>query len=113
MQAVAQKYSIAMNDSVTLSFAGDYYMNRGVDGKAIGKIFSLPANKPTAISGNNVAYVVNVKETRDGQASNNLMLEKSYLQNAVLGRERNENVLVNYLVNQLNVIDNRVRFYQK
>jgi predicted nucleic acid-binding protein len=111
--AVAQKYSVAANDSVMLSFAGDYYMNRGVDSKAIGQIFSLSANKPAAVSGNNVAYVVNVLDKRDGQASENLMLEKNYLQNAVLGRDRNENTLFNYLVSELNVLDNRVRFYQK
>ena len=113
MAAVAQKYNIPVSDSVTLSFAGDYYMNRGVEGKAIGQIFSLSANKPAAVSGNNVAYVVNVLDKRDGQASENLMLEKNYLQNAVLGRDRNENTLFNYLVSELNVLDNRVRFYQK
>lgn len=113
MDAVAQKYSVAKSDSVTLSFAGDYYMNRGVDSKAIGQIFNLPANKPAAVAGNNVAYVVNVMETRDGQATENLMLEKNYLQNAVLGRERNENTLLGYLINQTKVLDNRVRFYQK
>lgn len=113
MQAIAQKYSIAMSDSVMLSFAGDYYMNRGVDSKAIGQIFGLQKNKPTAVSGTNVAYVVNVQETREGQASPNLMMEKNYLQNAVLGRERNENTLMSYLINQMKVIDNRVRFYQK
>ena len=67
----------------------------------------------TAVSGNNMAYVVNVVETRDGQATDNLMLEKNYLQNAVLGRERNENTLLSYLINQTKVLDNRVRFYQK
>lgn len=113
MQSVAQKYSVAVNDSVMLSFAGDYYMNRGVDSKAIGQIFGLQKNKPTAVAGKNVAYVVNVQETRDGQASQNLMMEKNYLQNAVLGRERNENTLLTYLINQVKVIDNRVRFYQK
>ena len=113
MQALAQKYSVAMNDSVVLSFAGDYYMNRGVDSKAIGQIFGLQKNKPTAVSGNNVAYVVNVQETREGQASPNLMMEKNYLQSAVLGRERNENTLLGYLINEMNVLDNRVRFYQK
>ncbi|MBQ1781017.1 MAG: SurA N-terminal domain-containing protein [Bacteroidales bacterium] len=113
MAAVAQKYNIPVSDSVTLSFAGDYYMNRGVEGKAIGQIFSLSTNKPAAVSGNNVAYVVNVLDKRDGQASENLMLEKNYLQNAVLGRDRNENTLFNYLVSELNVLDNRVRFYQK
>jgi peptidyl-prolyl cis-trans isomerase D len=113
MQAVAQKYSVAMTDSVMLSFAGDYYMNRGVDSKAIGQIFNLQKNKPTAVCGNNIAYVVNVQETRDGQASQNLMMEKNYLQNAVLGRERNENTLMSYLIDQMKVLDNRVRFYQK
>jgi len=113
MDGVAQKYSVSKSDSVTLSFAGDYYMNRGVDSKAIGQIFNLPANKPAAVAGNNVAYVVNVMETRDGQATENLMLEKNYLQNAVLGRERNENTLLGYLINQTKVLDNRVRFYQK
>jgi hypothetical protein len=96
-----------------LSFAGDYYMNRGVDGKAIGQIFTLQNNKPTAVCGNNVAYVVNIQEKRDGQATDNLMLEKNYLQNAVIGRDRNENTLFNYLVSELNVLDNRVRFYQR
>ena len=113
MQSVAQKYSVAVTDSVSLSFAGDYYMNRGVDSKAIGQIFNLPANKPTAVAGNNVAYVVNVVETRDGQATENLMMEKNYLQNAVLGRERNQDTLLGYLINQVKVLDNRVRFYQK
>ena len=113
MQSVAQKYSVAVTDSVSLSFAGDYYMNRGVDSKAIGQIFNLPANKPTAVAGNNVAYVVNVVETRDGQATENLMMEKNYLQNAVLGRERNQDTLLGYLISQVKVLDNRVRFYQK
>lgn len=113
MQAVAQKYSVPVTDSVMLSFAGDYYMNRGVENKAVGQIFGLQANKPTAVTGNNMAYVVNVLETRPGQATENLMLEKNYLQNAVLGRERNENTLLSYLINQTKVLDNRVRFYQK
>ena len=113
MQAVAQKYSVPVTDSVMLSFAGDYYMNRGVDGKAIGQIFTMPKNKPAAVAGNNFTYVVNVIETRDGQATENLMMEKSYLQNAVLGRERNENTLLSYLISQTKVLDNRVRFYQK
>ena len=111
--AVAQKYSVAANDSVMLSFAGDYYMNRGVDSKAIGQIFSLPVNKSAAVCGNNMEYVVNVKELRDGQASQNLMMEKNYLQNELVGRERNENTLLNYLISQSKVLDNRVRFYQK
>ncbi len=111
INTVAQKYTTAVTDSVMLSFAGDYYMNRGVDSKAIGKIFSLNKNTPTAVAGNNMAYLINVTETRDGQASDNLMLEKQYLQNAVLGRERNESTLLSYLINQFKIIDNRVRIY--
>ena len=111
--AVSQKYSVAGNDSVMLSFAGDYYMNRGVDSKAIGQIFNLPKNKPTAVCGNNLVYVVDVKELRDGQASQNLMMEKNYLQNELVGRERNESTLLNYLISQTKVLDNRGRFYQK
>ena len=88
-------------------------MNRGVDSKAIGQIFNLPKNKPTAVCGNNLVYVVSVNELRDGQASQNLMMEKNYLQNELLGRERNENTLLNYLVSQTKVLDNRSRFYQK
>ncbi len=113
IDAVSQKYSVAANDSVMLSFAGDYYMNRGVDSKAIGQIFNLPKNKPTAVCGNNMVYVVSVNELRDGQASQNLMMEKNYLQSELLGRERNENTLLNYLVSQTKVLDNRSRFYQK
>ena len=113
IDAVSQKYSVAANDSVMLSFAGDYYMNRGVDSKAIGQIFNLPKNKPTAVCGNNLVYVVNVNEVRDGQASQNLMMEKNYLQNELLGRERNEGTLLNYLTSQMKVLDNRGRFYQK
>ena len=111
--AVSQKYSVAANDSVMLSFAGDYYMNRGVDSKAIGQIFNLPVNKPAAVCGNNLVYVVKVNELRDGQTSQNLMMEKNYLKNELVGRERNENTLLNYLTSQTKVLDNRVRFYQK
>lgn len=113
IQTVASKYGVSVSDSVVLSFAGDYYMNRGVDGKAIGKIFNLPVNKPTAVSGNNFAYVVNVVENRPSQSTDNIMLQKNYLQNAVLGRERNEGTLLNYLTSKVKVIDNRFRFYQK
>lgn len=113
INAVAQKYNVSVSDSVVLSFAGDFYMNRGVDGAAIGKIFALPVNKPTAVAGKNFAYVVNVLETRPAQGADNIMLQKNYLSSAVLGRERNESTLMNYLISQTKVLDNRGRFYQK
>ena len=113
LQSVASKYGVSVSDSVVLSFAGDYYMNRGVEGKAIGEIFNLPANKPAAVAGNNFAYVVNVIENRPAQGNDNIMLQKSYLQNALIGRERNEGTLMNYLTSKMKVLDNRGRFYQK
>ncbi len=113
IQSVASKYGVSVADSIILSFAGDYYMNRGVEGKAIGQIFNLPVNKPTAISGNNFAYVVNIIENRPAQGNDNIALQKNYLQNAVLGRERNESTLMNYLTSKMKVLDNRGRFYQK
>lgn len=113
MQALAQQYSTQVADSVVLSFAGDYYQNRGVDGKAIGKIFALPTNKATAVNGKNMVYVVNVNELHTNPASQGYAVEKNTLRNIVLGRDRNEMTIVNYLVQKANVLDNRCRFYQK
>lgn len=113
MQAVAQQYSAQIMDSVVLSFTGDAYQNRGVDGKAIAKIFALSNNKPAAVNGRNMVYVVNVTDTHANPASQGYMMEKNILRNAVLGRDRNEMTIVNYLVQKANVLDNRCRFYQK
>ncbi len=113
MQTLAQKYSTQVVDSVMLAFAGDYYQNRGVESKAIGKIFALPTNKPAAVAGKNMVYVVNVNNVTNNPASKNLAMEKNILRNEVTGRERNEMTLINYLVSKAKVIDNRCRFYQK
>lgn len=113
MQAVAQQYNTQVMDSVFLSFTGDAYQNRNIGGKAIGQIFALPTNKPTAVNDKNMVFVVNVAEMNSTPASKNYMMEKNVLRNEVLGRERNEMTIVNYLITKANVLDNRTRFYQK
>lgn len=113
MQAIAQQYSTMVADSVVLSYCGDIYMNRGVDSKAIGKIFALPTNKPTAVCGNNMVYVVNVQSVNKTAQTNDLIMEKSLLRNLVLGRDRNEMTIMEHLIKNMNVMDNRCRFYQK
>lgn len=113
IQALAQQYNTRVMDSVMLNFTGDLYRNRGVDGSAIGKIFSLEENKLAAVAGKNMVYVIDVKSKNTNPASQQLMLEKNMLRNEVIGRERSEMTIVNHLINQAKVIDNRCRFYQK
>ena len=113
MQALAQQYGTQVMDSVYLSFAGDVYQNRNVDGQAIAKIFALPTNKPTAVNGQNMVYVVNVDQTNSATATPGYTMEKNLLRNQLLGRERNEMTIINYLISQAKVLDNRGRFYQK
>jgi hypothetical protein len=100
-------------DSVVLSFAGDYYQNRGVEGRAIAGIFNAPKNKPVTVAGKNMVYVVDVKDVQTSDASSNLMAEKNALRNMVMGQGRNESTLIDYFVNNTKIIDNRCRFYQK
>lgn len=113
MAAVAQQYATQVMDSVYLSFTGDAYQNRNIEGKVIGQIFALPTNKPTAVYGKNMVFVVNVNNVQNTPATPNYALERNILHNEMFGRERNENILVNYFVSKANVIDNRCRFYQK
>ncbi|MCQ2284767.1 MAG: SurA N-terminal domain-containing protein [Bacteroidales bacterium] len=113
MQTIAQQYSTMVADSVLLSYAGDNYMNRGVDSKAIGKIFTLPTNKPTAVNGKNMVYVVNVQQVSTPAQTPDLNMERNALRNVLVGRERGEMTILNYLMEQTKVMDNRCRFYQK
>jgi len=113
MAAVAQQYSTQVMDSVFLSFTGDAYQNRNIESKVIGQIFALPTNKPTAVYGKNMVFVVNVNNVQNTPATPKYALERNILHNEMFGRERNENTLVNYFVGKSNVIDNRCRFYQK
>ena len=113
METLAQQYSTQIMDSVVLAFAGDLYQNRGVDGRAIAGVFSASKNKPTAVAGKNMVYVVNVMDFNKNEATPALMAEKNALRNMVMGRERNEGVLMDYLVNNTKIVDNRCKFYQK
>ena len=113
MEALAQKYSAPVQDSVVLSFVGDPYQNRNVESKAIGKIFNLSANKTAAVSGRNMVYVVKVNATQNGQTSAKLQMEKNVLFNLVMGQNRNEQTIINHLINKTKIIDNRYKVYQK
>ena len=113
METLAQQYNTQVMDSVVLSFAGDYYQNRGVEGRAIAGIFNAPKNKPVTVAGKNMVYVVDVKDFQTSDASSNLMAEKNALRNMVMGQGRNESTLIDYFVNNTKIIDNRYRFYQK
>ena len=113
METLAQQYNTQVIDSVVRSFAGDYYQNRGVEGRAIAGIFNAPKNKPVTVAGKNMVYVVDVKDVQTSDASSNLMAEKNALRNMVMGQGRNESTLIDYFVNNTKIIDNRCRFYQK
>lgn len=113
METLAQQYNTQVMDSVVLSFAGDYYQNRGVEGRAIAGVFNAPKNKPVTVAGKNMVYVVDVKDVHASEATPNLMAEKNALRNMVMGQGRNESSLIEYFVNNTKIIDNRCRFYQK
>lgn len=113
METLAQQYNTQVMDSVVLSFAGDAYQNRGVEGRAIANVFNSPKNKPVALAGKNMVYVVDVKDVRNSEATQNLMAEKNALRNMVMGRDRGESTLLNYFVENTKILDNRCKFYQK
>lgn len=113
MQTLAQQYGTQVTDSVVVFFTGDAYQNRGIENRAIAGIFNAPQNKPTAVAGKNMVYVVDVKAKNKNEATKDLMAEKSALQSMVLGRERGEATLINYFVENTKILDNRCKFYQK
>lgn len=112
MQTLAQQYSTQISDSIYLHFNGNIYQNHNVDNTAIGKIFNLPEHETTAIPGKDMVYIVNVHQINKGTQTPDLSLEKNILRNQVLGNQRNEMSLVTYLINNMQVYDNRGRFYQ-
>lgn len=113
MEALGQKYSAPVQDSVVLNFVGDSYQNRNVEPMAIGKIFNLANGKTAAVNGRNMVYVVKVNDTHSAPASTDLKMEKNILFNEVMGQNRNEQTIVNYLINKTKVVDNRYKVYQK
>lgn len=113
LETLAQQYNTQVTDSVMLSFAGDLYQNRGVEGRAIATIFNAQPNKPVVAAGKNMVYVANVLAFNETPASQGLIGEKNALRSMVMGRDRTESTLITHLLNNVKIIDNRGRFYQK
>ena len=114
LQQIAEKYLVGFMDSVTLSFGGEIYMNRNIENAAIGKIFTLPVQTLSVVSGNNNLYVVNIYEFVDaGEPSPNFMREKAMLKNVVAGRSRNESAIMEGLKEKATILDQRYLYYQR
>jgi hypothetical protein len=114
LQNMAEKYQTAFQDSVRLNFGGETYQNRGIENVAIGKIFGLPVGKPAVVTGKNNVYVVSVYEfTEAGEPSPNFMMEKSALKNAVAGRGRNENAILEGLKEKATILDQRYLYFSR
>jgi len=114
LQQIAEKYQVNITDSVTLLFGGETYMNRGIENVALGKIFALETNMPTAVAGNNNVYVVSVYEIMEaGEPSPNFMREKSMLKNVVAGRGRNEMSIMEGLKDKATILDQRYLYFQR
>jgi len=114
MEQVAEKYQVTAMDSLKLTFGGESYQNRGIENTAIGKIFALPVGKPTAVTGKNNLYVVSIYEINEaGEPSPNFMMEKSALKNAVAGRGRSENAILEGLKDKANILDQRFLYFSR
>jgi len=112
LAALASKYGTTVSDSVQLSFAGETFQNAGVENGAIGKIFTLPADrKLEVVSGKNMVYVVSLSSYQKVKPSEKFTTEKSILRNMLLGRNRNEMVILQGLKDNIDIWDNRGRFY--
>ena len=112
MSEIARKYNTVFADSVRLTFIGETYQNRGVENGAIGKIFANPASsQPQVVSGKNMVYLVAVQNISDQAASANLQAEKNMLRNITIGRSRNEMLIIEGLKDNIDIWDNRARFY--
>ncbi|MCL2245676.1 MAG: SurA N-terminal domain-containing protein [Lentimicrobiaceae bacterium] len=114
IQQVAEKYQVAFMDSLKLIFGGETYQNRNIDNAAIGKIFALPIGKPSAVAGKTNVYAVSVYQLEEaGEPSPNFTMEKSILRNAVVGRSRNDNTILDGLKEKANILDQRYLFFAR
>jgi hypothetical protein len=114
IQQIAEKYQTSFMDSVKLIFGGESYQNRGVENAAIGKIFTLPIGKSSVVTGKNNVYAVSVYELSDPtEPSPNYTMEKSSLKNAVAGRGRNDNAILEGLKDKANILDQRYLYFQR
>jgi peptidyl-prolyl cis-trans isomerase D len=114
IQQVAEKYQVSFMDSIKLTFGGESYQNRGIENAAIGKIFTLPLNKPTVVVGKNNVYAVSIYEIDEpAEPSPNFTMEKSSLKNVVAGRGRTENTILDGLKDKATVLDQRYLYYTR
>jgi peptidyl-prolyl cis-trans isomerase D len=114
MQQISEKYQMSLQDSVTLTFGGETYQNRNIENGAIGKIFTLPLAKPSVVTGKNNVYVVSVYEMNEpAEPSANFAMEKSTLKNAVAGRNRTDNTILEGLKDKATILDQRYLYFQR
>ena len=114
IQQIAEKYQVNVMDSIKLTFGGESYQNRGIENTAIGKIFALPLGKASAVSGKNNVYAVSVYEIDEPtEPSPNFTMEKTALKNAVAGRSRSENIILETLKDKANILDQRYLYFQR
>jgi peptidyl-prolyl cis-trans isomerase D len=114
VRQIAEKYQMSFMDSITLSFGGEGYQNRGIENVAIGKIFTLPVQKPTAVTGRNNLYAVSIYNINEAaEPSANFTMERSMLRNTVAGRGRNENIILEGLKDRANITDQRYLYFAR
>jgi len=114
LQQVAEKYQIEFAEDVKLTFGGETYQNRNIENAAIGKIFTLPLEKPSVVSGKTNVYAVSINEINEaGEPSNNFVMEKASLRNAVGGRNRTDNTILDGLKDKAVILDQRYLYFSR
>jgi len=114
LQQIAEKYQASLMDSVTLTFGGETYQNRGIESGAIGKIFTLPLEQPATVSGKNNVYAVSIyKMNEPGEPSLNFTMEKTALRNAAAGRGRTDNAILDGLKEKATILDQRYLYFAR
>lgn len=115
MKDLATLYGATVVDSVRLTFLGEQGQNRGVDNGVTGEIFGKGSNSGTqVIAGKINVFVLAPGSIVDGQQpSETLQQEKFLLQNICTGRgARNEYAIITGLKRNIEIIDNRAKFYR-
>jgi hypothetical protein len=113
VNTLASQYGSRVMDSIRLSFTGESYQNFGMDNTALGKFFANEkTNANEVIAGKNMVYVVYPYNFENQPSNTNLQAEKGLLRNIVVGRSRNEMVILEGLRDNTQIWDNRSRFYQ-
>lgn len=110
--AIAQNHKVSLADSVTLTWGGNTYLNRNVESKAIGQIFTLSPNTPAAVSGKNMIYgvkLISINEAKE--VSSTLQSETFALREIVLGRNRSAYNIIQNLMDKTPTLDNRALIF--